>query len=83
MELAWKGESLTVKKAIFGLRRIPPPAYTTIMTTLARLTDKGLLKRVKDGRQFVYKAAIDRETFLSERIKMVHDCLNHIFESSK
>lgn len=32
-------------------------AYTTVMTTLARLTDKGALRRTKDGRAFRYQLA--------------------------
>ena len=38
-------------------------AYTTVMTTLDRLYKKGLLNRRKDGRAFVYAAAITRERF--------------------
>lgn len=33
------------------------PAYTTVMTTLARLTDKGALTRVKQGRGYLYRLA--------------------------
>lgn len=32
-------------------------AYTTVMTTLARLTGKGALQRIKDGRAFRYRLA--------------------------
>jgi predicted transcriptional regulator len=32
-------------------------AYTTVMTVLVRLHDKGLVKRSKDGRRYVYVAA--------------------------
>jgi predicted transcriptional regulator len=35
------------------------PAYTTVMTTLARLARKGLASRVRAGRGFVYSAAVD------------------------
>jgi predicted transcriptional regulator len=34
-------------------------AYTTIMTTLSRLYRKGLAKRTRVGRGFVYVAAVD------------------------
>ena len=36
-------------------------AYTTLMTTLDRLFKKKLLERRKDGRAFVYAAAVSRD----------------------
>ena len=38
-------------------------AYTTLMTTLDRLYKKGLLNRRKDGRAFLYSAAVTSEEF--------------------
>ena len=38
-------------------------AYTTLMTTLDRLFRKQLLDRRKDGRAFLYTAAVSREEF--------------------
>ena len=38
-------------------RRGSALAYTTVMTVLSRLYDKGALSRVKDGKRFVYAAA--------------------------
>ena len=38
-------------------------AYTTLMTTLDRLFKKNLLSRRKDGRAFLYTAAVAREDF--------------------
>ena len=34
-------------------------AYTTVMTTLVRLHEKGLVTRDKDGRNYRYTAAVD------------------------
>ena len=36
-------------------------AYTTVMTVLSRLFKKGQLKRTKEGRQFVYRIAPEKE----------------------
>ncbi len=38
-------------------------AYTTIMTVMARLASKGLLEKEKQGKQFIYKAALTRDEF--------------------
>jgi predicted transcriptional regulator len=35
------------------------PAYTTVMTTLARLHRKGLATRTREGRGFVYSPNVD------------------------
>lgn len=35
----------------------PELAYTTVMTVLVRLFEKGLVKREKEGRRFVYAVA--------------------------
>ena len=37
-------------------------AYTTVMTILVRLHDKGLVTREKDGRNYRYTAAVDEES---------------------
>jgi predicted transcriptional regulator len=41
-------------------------AYTTLMTTLDRLFKKKLLERRKDGRAFLYTAAVARDDFDQE-----------------
>ncbi len=81
MELVWKHRTLTVKKAVYHLGGSEKPAYTTVMTVMARLAEKGILKRRKDGRSFVYEPAIERDAFLKDRIKAVSDCLKRNFRS--
>ncbi|MBC8143368.1 MAG: BlaI/MecI/CopY family transcriptional regulator, partial [Armatimonadetes bacterium] len=44
-----------------------PLALTTVLTTLDRLHDKGILVREKDGKAYRYRAAVS-ETALQERI---------------
>ncbi len=79
MELAWKHESLTVKRALLFLGSDSQKAYTTVMTVLSRLSGKGFLSRVKDGRSYVYRPEIDRETFIREHVQKVRHCLNRHF----
>ncbi len=80
MELAWRKKSLTVKKAHFYLGARRQTAYTTIMTVLSRLAEKGLLVRRKEGRGFVYEPAVDKETYLKERVDVVSHCLDRSFK---
>lgn len=44
----------------------PATAYTTVMTTLDRLHQKGLLERIKIGRAFHYRPRCSREDLVSE-----------------
>ena len=34
-------------------------AYTTVMTVLTRLVDKGVARRIRDGRRYLYASASD------------------------
>jgi predicted transcriptional regulator len=67
-------------------------AYTTVMTTLDRLYKKGLLKRRKSGKAFLYSAALSeeayRETLAQHLIGMAledgksnHAVLSHFVEA--
>jgi predicted transcriptional regulator len=42
------------------------PAYTTVMTVMARLHERGLIERVQRGRGFVYNAAADEQATIDE-----------------
>lgn len=39
-------------------------AYNTVMSVMARLAEKGLLDRQRDGRAFRYRAAVSRLKFV-------------------
>ncbi|MCX6951292.1 MAG: BlaI/MecI/CopY family transcriptional regulator [Verrucomicrobia bacterium] len=50
-------------------------AYTTVMTTVARLYEKGLLSRERDGKRYVYSACSDREEFLQATAREVFESI--------
>ncbi|MQA87456.1 MAG: BlaI/MecI/CopY family transcriptional regulator [Streptosporangiales bacterium] len=58
MEVLWRAdEPLSVRQVLDRLNqdRCPLLAYTTVMTVLARLADKGALTRQPRGRGFAYR----------------------------
>jgi predicted transcriptional regulator len=59
MDVVWRGEGANVRGVQASLPRAV--AYTTVMTTLDRLFKKGLLHRAREGRAFVYRAALTRQ----------------------
>ena len=69
MRVVWEQGSATVASVteVLRQRRTPPPAYTTVMTVMGRLHDRGLLTRTRQGRQFVYQAT-DHENAIIDRL---------------
>lgn len=60
MDVMWRLERATVQEVVDHLER--PLAYTTVMTTLGILEKRrGVLKRIKQGRAYVYMPAVPRE----------------------
>ncbi|MGN6189859.1 MAG: BlaI/MecI/CopY family transcriptional regulator [Conexibacter sp.] len=60
MALVWRRRRpLSVREAVEALnrRRPDPLAYTTVMTVMSRLAEKGALVRAKVGRGYRYEAA--------------------------
>lgn len=58
MGIVWRSNGLTVSDVVDQLKETTDSAYTTIMTIMTRLTEKGLLEREVRGRAYVYRAAM-------------------------
>src|ERR1700761_5957152 len=61
----WRQEETTVKLVMEALNRKakPPRAYTTYMTVMQRLDEKGLLSRTRSGRSDTYTPTLSREEY--------------------
>jgi len=80
MELAWKHKQITVKQAMYHLGNDNgQKAYTTVMTILARLAEKGFLERKRVGRSFIYNPHTSRSDFIKERLDTINSCLKRNF----
>ena len=55
-------------------------AYTTLITVVDRLRDKGLLTRFRDGRSFRYQAAVTEEEYAAD---LMAQALNSSDDRSK
>ena len=64
MEQLWRAGPSTVAETRDALNESSPQqlAYTTVMTILVRLHEKGYLTRAREGRHFRYAAAFDEAT---------------------
>src|SRR5437763_4615088 len=69
MEEVWRQGETTVKLVMEALNRKtkPPRAYTTYMTVMRRLNDKGLLDRTRSGRHDTYAPRLSRDEYQQRR----------------
>lgn len=73
MDVVWsrKLSSFAVGDVLAVLEKQRDIAYTTVMTTVARLYDKGLLARERDGKRYLYSPKLSREQFLESTAREV------------
>lgn len=68
MEIVWArppDQGAAVRDVFAVLHRRRPVAYTTVMTTMARLAKKRLLRAEKHGQAYVYFPMVSEEEFVS------------------
>lgn len=69
MEVIWRRGEVTVREVLGELndRADHERAYTTVMTTMRRLHDRGMLERERQGKTDVYRPAVPRDAYLEAR----------------
>lgn len=78
MNVIWDQPSIGVPDILERMTR--PLAYTTVMTTVRILEEKGFVNRCgKRGRAFLYEAAVDREEI---RGSMSNELADRLFGGS-
>ena len=75
----WQLEEATVKDVRARIMETRDVAYTTIMTVMKNLSDKGYLKYRKDGVTYVYSPAQKPD---SVRFNLVRDLVKKVFRGS-
>lgn len=75
MEVIWARGEVSVRDVYKVLRRRREIAYTTVMTTMARLAKKRLLTQIKSGLAYRYRPAVTREAFKASVVDEVIDGL--------
>ena len=72
MRIVWARDQATVREVQEELlRRRTVLAYTTVMTVMARLAQKGLLSRRRVGRSFLYEVRINEAAFRMSTARML------------
>lgn len=75
METVWELGDTTVRDVHAALLDSRNLAYTTVMTTMARLASKGLLERDTTGLAHRYRPAITRDEYADTTVTSVVDWL--------
>jgi|SRR5580692_10460529 len=72
MEVLWKKQRGTVADVVAALPP-PPLAYSTVLTTLRTLEQKGHVAHDEEGRAFVYRPLIARADAAKSAVRHVVD----------
>ncbi len=79
LSVLWPMGEGTVREIHRALTQSRPRAYTTVMTIMDRLEQKGIVARRKEGRAFRYQAKLSAE---EARLKAVEKIVQGFFEGS-
>ena len=79
MKVVWRLESATVRDVYEALRAERTIAYTTVMTMMRILEDKGYLKKSSSDRAYVYAPAKPRQQVVGA---MVRDFVDRVFDGA-
>jgi len=79
LKILWDRGPSTVREVMEVLNRRRRRAYTSVMSLLGVMTEKGLLAREPKGRAYLYHARVTRE---KTRGEMLEDLLGRAFEGS-
>jgi predicted transcriptional regulator len=68
MECVWENNTQTVREVHTCISKNRNVAYTTIMTLMVRLVDKGYLKRKPKGKHHIYSAKLSKNQSIKKNI---------------
>ncbi len=79
MKVVWKLDQATVRDVYEAIREKRPIAYTTVMTMMRILEEKGYLKKNRVERAYLYKPTRARQQVIGA---MVRDFVDRVFDGA-
>jgi BlaI family penicillinase repressor len=79
MKVVWRLEAATVRDVFEQLRATRPIAYTTVLTMMKILEQKGYVTKTRDERAFVYRPARPRQQVIGG---MVREFVDRVFDGA-
>jgi len=79
MKVVWKRETATVRDVFEELRATRSIAYTTVLTMMRILEQKGYLKKTRDERRYLYRPVRPRQQVIGG---MVREFIDRVFDGA-
>jgi predicted transcriptional regulator len=79
MKVVWRKEETTVRDVYEALRESRPVAYTTVMTMMRILQEKGYLTKVAQERAHLYRPTRPRQQVIGA---MLRDFVDRVFDGA-
>ena len=79
MKVVWQREQSTVRDVYETLRKKRPIAYTTVMTMMNVLEEKGYLEKTRVDRAYVYRPSRPKQQVVGQ---MVADFVDRVFDGA-
>jgi predicted transcriptional regulator len=79
MKVVWRKNEATVRDVYEALREVRPIAYTTVMTMMRILQEKGYLTKVAHEKAHVYAPARPRQQVVGA---MLRDFVDRVFDGA-
>ena len=79
LKVLWRDGRVPVRHVREALSEGRDLAYTSVMTMMNIMVEKGYLRRTKQGNGFVYEPTITQESTLK---RMLRDTVNRLFDGS-
>jgi len=79
MKIVWRKDEVTVRDVYESLRESRPIAYTTVMTMMRILQEKGYLTKVAEERAHVYKPSRPRQQVVGA---MLREFVDRVFDGA-
>src|SRR3990172_7693619 len=75
MDCVWAEENVSVRDVHICLKKRRKIAYTTVMTIMTRLTEKGFLTRKMEGKAYIYSPKKTKEQTAKGVVKKIVNSL--------
>lgn len=69
MKVVWDRGAATVREVCEVISKRKPTAYTTILTLMGILEDKGALTHVRSGRAYIYRPLLSRSQATRNQVR--------------
>jgi predicted transcriptional regulator len=79
MKIVWRAEAVTVRDVYETLRETRQIAYTTVMTMMNILEDKGYLSKTRQHRAYLYRPTRPQRLVVGG---MIREFVNRVFDGS-